>query len=219
MTGFGTLFAIHLNQELKAVQGIFEGKHPVKMTKLSSFLTLFKGDEQTKPLTVRKAKMAQVQTNKKTSTRRSKSKRALSAPKKVSTKKSIQGEKSYRIYFLIGALVLSAIILMTKTTAHAKSCSDLNHELRAMQKAQSTLLQTMVKKNDSMASTLDQFSESFSVKSKLKKTDLVGMKKSAQAFRRHQDREEKLVERFQNKTAELLDEVESCLRSKTIAAE
>lgn len=103
--------------------------------------------------------------------------------------------------------------------AEAKTCSQLTEDLRAMQKAQSSLLETMVRKNESMASTLDEYATTFSVKKNLRKADLTGMKRSAQAFRNHQDREEKLVQRFESKTEQLISQIEDCLKSKTLAAE
>jgi hypothetical protein len=116
--------------------------------------------------------------------------------------------------------VLSSFLaLALMANAEARSCSEIGEDLQAMQKAQASLLESMVRKNDSMATTLDQYAETFSVKKSLRKADLVGLKKSALAFRRHGDREEKLVQRFETKTAELISQVQECLKSKTIASE
>lgn len=120
---------------------------------------------------------------------------------------------------LLKSAAMGFLFVLAAQVSEARSCGDLSQDLRSMQKAQDSLLQSMVRKNDSMATTLDQYSETLSVKKAVKKTDLIGMKKSAEAFRKHQDREEKLVQRFQIKTAELLEEVENCLHSKTVASE
>lgn len=117
---------------------------------------------------------------------------------------------------IVGIAILFATV---GATAEARSCSDLSSDLRAMQKAQDALLESMVRKNESMASTLDQYAQTLNSKKTVRKTDIVGMKKSAVAFRNHQEREEKLVQRFSNKTEELLSQVEQCLKSKTIAAQ
>lgn len=113
----------------------------------------------------------------------------------------------------LGVLIAMSIA----SVAEAKSCAELTDDLRAMQKAQASLLDSMVRKNGAMASTLDQYAQNFSKKRNLRKADLIGMKRSAQAFRSHEAREEKLVRRFQAKTDELLTLVEECLKAKTIA--
>ena len=117
----------------------------------------------------------------------------------------------------LGILGFSIVLAMAK--AEAKSCSELSSELHSMQTAQTSLLQSMVRKNESMASTLDQYADNFSVRKAVRKADIVGFHKSAQAFRNHQDREEKLVQRFQSKTDELISSIDECLKSKTIASQ
>ncbi len=118
----------------------------------------------------------------------------------------------------LGVLSLSILFAMV-SGAEARSCSELTQDLRAMQKAQASLLQSMIRKNESMASTLDQYAQTLGTKKNLRKSDTLGMRKSATAFRNHQEREEKLVRRFENKTDELISQVEECLKSKTIAAQ
>lgn len=117
------------------------------------------------------------------------------------------------------AILGVSILLATAVQAEARSCSDMTNDLRAMQKAQTALLESMVRKNESMASTLDQYAQTFNSKKTVRKADVVGMKKSAVAFRNHQGREQKLVQRFSDKTDELISQVEQCLKSKTIAAQ
>jgi len=118
--------------------------------------------------------------------------------------------------FTITGLLLTLVL---SSAAQAKSCGELADDLALMQKAQSSLLDSMVHKNESMASTLDQYAQNFSTKKVVRKEDVVSLKKSGQAFRSHGEREEKLVLRFEKKSVELIEMVQQCLKSKTIAAE
>ena len=110
------------------------------------------------------------------------------------------------------------VLLALSAAAQARTCAELNQDLRSMQKAQSSLLDSMVNKNDSMASTLDQYAENFNSQKAVRTTDVVSLKRSAEAFRSHKAREQKLVSRFQSKTDELLGQIEQCLKAKNIAA-
>jgi hypothetical protein len=85
-----------------------------------------------------------------------------------------------------------------------------------MNKAQQTLLGSMVRKNESMAETLDQYAYGFEQKGqRVQRLDLLSMKHSAQAFRKHGEREMSLVTRFEKSSDELLSKVEFCLSSKS----
>lgn len=96
------------------------------------------------------------------------------------------------------------------------SCLHLIQQLRAMEKAQQSLLTTMVGKNDAMATTLDQYARNFETSGRrLQKSDVVSLKRSAQAFRRHGDREMGLVVRFEKSSEELISKVESCLSANS----
>ncbi len=88
-----------------------------------------------------------------------------------------------------------------------------------MHRAQTQLLESMVHKNESMASTLDQYAQNFSQQNKVRKADVVSLRKSAMAFRNHEGREQKLVQRFEKKTGELVEMIASCLQPKSLAAQ
>lgn len=81
-----------------------------------------------------------------------------------------------------------------------------------MREAQSFLLQSMVKKNNSLAETLDLFAKDFSAKKgRLRRADFNKLKGSAEAFRGHAEREKSLISRFESSTEDLLDRVSRCL--------
>lgn len=108
-----------------------------------------------------------------------------------------------------GFFVLAVVV--AGSVAGAKSCADLSNDLKSMQQAQASLLDSMVRKNDMVADTFENYRHSFSIKKKLAGSDLAGLKKSATAFRSHGSREEKLVARFKHKTDEIIRLVEACL--------
>lgn len=92
-------------------------------------------------------------------------------------------------------------------------CSEIVENLRAMRKAQSALMSTLVKKNESMAETLDLYAQRFSKNQGLvTKTEIGGLRKSAQSFRKHGSREQGIVRRFEAISAQLMTRLEACLQ-------
>lgn len=99
-------------------------------------------------------------------------------------------------------------------------CRSLASDLKAMREAQSFMLNSMVRKNNSLAETLDLFAKDFSAKhGRLKKMDFQKMKKSADAFRGHADRERGLVNRFESSADQLVERVQKCLDASPIASQ
>lgn len=125
----------------------------------------------------------------------------------------------------LSRFVFTGLFIFTNTWAMAEealnakaqpSCAQLVRQLRAMEKAQQSLLTSMVGKNDSMATTLDQYAKNFEIQGhRLQKSDVQSLKRSAQAFRRHGDREMGLVVRFEKSSEELLSKVEACLSAQS----
>ncbi len=113
---------------------------------------------------------------------------------------------------------------VSKAKTHAsvvsiRECSRLSLQLHEMQRAQGILLESMVKKNDSLAGTLDHFADDLSSHDqKSKKGDIVGMRKSAEAFRGHSDRELVLIAKFQKRSQELIDKTSRCLAQNTVSS-
>ncbi len=99
--------------------------------------------------------------------------------------------------------------------AQAGTCKDLGSDLAAMQSAQKELLKSFVNKNDSMASSLDAFAFEFSKKEeekmRISAVDIAALRKSAEAFRNHKQREASLVNRFEKASQEVVAKVQSCL--------
>jgi hypothetical protein len=110
-------------------------------------------------------------------------------------------------------------VFAKESVSETSSCNQLILQLRAMEKAQESLLGSMVRKNESMATTLDQYAQNFEDKGqRVQKSDLLSLKRSAQAFRKHGDREKGLVVRFEKSSEELLSKVQSCLTSSSVKA-
>jgi hypothetical protein len=99
----------------------------------------------------------------------------------------------------------------------ANKCENLIQDLKSMQAAQTELLSSFMKKNETMAEVLDQHADrlekSLILHQSLKKTDLRSLHLSAEAFRGHQQKETAIVDRFGKASNDLLDQVEACLTS------
>jgi len=92
------------------------------------------------------------------------------------------------------------------------NCVAVQKQLQEMERAQGLLLQSMVKKNDSLAGTLDHFADDLkSHQQKPSPSDVVNLKKTAEAFRGHGDRELVLINKFQKKSLELVNQALICL--------
>lgn len=95
-------------------------------------------------------------------------------------------------------------------------CANLNDEIRAMREAERTMLRQMASNNQSFAMTLDNYADEFSQLSKssrsLSVAHLTSLRKSAQSYRGHEQRELKLVDRFENASDNLFSRVEACLK-------
>jgi hypothetical protein len=117
-----------------------------------------------------------------------------------------------------GSLVfLLSIFISVSSFAAAPKCEELTQDLKAMQAAQHQLLSTLGQRNDMMATVLDQSAEKLekimSRSRTLRKSDLSVLHVSARTFRSHEKRESVLIEKFEKASAELLNQVETCLAS------
>lgn len=102
--------------------------------------------------------------------------------------------------------------------AEVMDCSEILENLRAMKKAQAALMTTLVKKNDSMAETLDLYAQKLSKsQGAVTGAEISGLRKSAQSFRKHGVREQGIVQRFETISAQLLTRLETCLQSPKLA--
>lgn len=120
------------------------------------------------------------------------------------------------ILTLMGLIYFGAFTLAQANISDVKkTCSDLVNDLKAMQKAQSELLNSFQRKSQSIASTLDIHAENLrkkaQIKGKLKSNEIGILNRSADALRHHQAKEAELVGRFEKASAQLLDQVQTCL--------
>jgi hypothetical protein len=117
-----------------------------------------------------------------------------------------------------GKLGFIAAILLALPSIAASKCDDLIQEIKSMQNAQKQLLQSLSQKNEMIATVLDQnadkLEKKMTVQRALKKSDLYSLRVSAKAFRNHEQRESALIERFEKASAELLDQVQTCIASQ-----
>ena len=116
---------------------------------------------------------------------------------------------------MIIVIAIAAVQSQALQQPEKVSCQALVAELRAMKQAEKTLLTNMVQNNDTMASTLDQYAvelkDSASHKKPVTTKDVKSLKQSAQAFRQHKAREQRLISKFDSASATLIDKVQSCL--------
>lgn len=84
-----------------------------------------------------------------------------------------------------------------------------------MQAAQKELMDSFIRKNDTMAVVLeenaDQLENKMMINRSIKKTDLKSLRISAQTFRSHDEKEQALVARFEKASSQLLGQVSDCL--------
>ena len=116
------------------------------------------------------------------------------------------GMKTGVVFFLFSVSVLAA---------PSKKCETLAKDLKAMQAAQSQLMSSFIRKNDTMAEVLEQNADrldhKMTTQRSLKRSDLEALSVSAKAFRGSDQREQALVNRFEKASAQLLDQVRECL--------
>ncbi len=105
----------------------------------------------------------------------------------------------------------------------SNKCENLIQDLKSMQGAQKELLQSFMKKNETMAEVLDQqadrLEKNLVLHQSLKKYDLSPMHVSAEAFRSHRVKEAQIVDRFGKASGELLEQVKACLAVNSKIAE
>lgn len=118
--------------------------------------------------------------------------------------------------------VTTTAILFVSQSVFASSCESLIKDLNQMQEAQSVLLQTFVDKNETVAKGFDsqakKFSEKYQLDSAIEDSDFLGLRQAAEGFRLHKKREQLLVNKFQDKSNDILMRVKECLKSSSRVA-
>lgn len=114
-------------------------------------------------------------------------------------------------FMLIGLLGLP--VMAQQQTQNLNQCLELSRQLEQMVDAQKIVLNSMVKKNDAVAETLDHFADDLGgAGQKVKKSDLVSIRQSAKSFRGHTARESELVSKFALQTGMLVEKINECLQ-------
>ena len=100
------------------------------------------------------------------------------------------------------------------STETAMNCQDLAGQMREYKNARHELMKVLIKKNDTMAETLDIFAVRLEDKTsqRVDKSDVMSLKKSAEAFRSHAGREGRLIEKFEQSSDRLFKRVADCLK-------
>lgn len=114
------------------------------------------------------------------------------------------------------SLILSVNMLARSVQADSvsvKSCDHLMTQLWSMHKAQKTLLNSLLRKNETMSTTLDRYASKLANQgNRAAQNDLLSLRSSANAYRSHQEREQQLVSRFDKQSVTVISEIENCIK-------
>lgn len=110
-------------------------------------------------------------------------------------------------------VLLFLVFATFSQAAVASSCTDLKQELLALQQAQQSMLQSMVANHETFSSTLEEFSEQLSESESGAAVSISSeMNQSAKAFRKRGLQAQKLNQKLDQATQDLLARVASCLK-------
>ena len=112
--------------------------------------------------------------------------------------------------FVLGLVVGSEEVLAAKAkgSSQAKACAELKTELLAMQKAQQTIMQSLVSNHQTFAVALEEYSATATLAPKVASQE---MKRSAQSFRSRGVQGQKMANRLNNASSDLIARVALCL--------
>lgn len=108
-------------------------------------------------------------------------------------------------------ITIGAAMMLLSSQAMAGShnkCQGLKQELKAMQKAQSQIMMSLVNNHESFASSMEEYSLAVE---KAPATVSREMNKSAEAFRRRGVQGQRIAERLNKSTQDLIARVASCI--------
>jgi hypothetical protein len=108
-------------------------------------------------------------------------------------------------------VLLTALISLNASGATADSCAQLKNELKSMQKAQASVMSSLVNNHETFASSLEEYSSTLQEKPATAKHVGVQMNKSAHAFRRRGVQGKQMAQQLNAATADLLARVSECL--------
>lgn len=117
----------------------------------------------------------------------------------------------FTITYIIAGLI--SLPVLAEQNMNLNQCLELSKQLGQMVNAQKVVMNSMVKKNDAVAETLDHFADDLGgAGQKVKKSDLVSIRQSAKSFRGHSVREAELVGNFATQTELLVEKINDCLQ-------
>lgn len=104
---------------------------------------------------------------------------------------------------------MSAGWMLCSTSALASNkCQGLKEELKAMQQAQTQIMQSLVNNHETFASSMEEYSAAVGV---APKTVAKEMNKSAEAFRNRGVQGKRIADKLSRATSELVARVAQCL--------
>jgi hypothetical protein len=144
---------------------------------------------------------------------------AIVLNKKQSCKRNIHGGI---VKIRQGFITVIAVLLAQHSMAlslsspvgetQSQDCNKLIIQLQMMTSAQKSLLDSMLRKNEMLASTLDLYADDFQNRGqKIKRGDLASLRNSANAFRKHEIREQSLINKFEAQASKLIAKTNQCL--------
>ncbi len=105
--------------------------------------------------------------------------------------------------------LISLLVVGTASAANNSKCQSLKDELRAMQRAQSQIMMSLVNNHETFASTLEEYAISAEISPSVTSTQ---MSKSAKAFRNRGVQGKQMADKLDKATGELLERVANCLK-------
>lgn len=104
---------------------------------------------------------------------------------------------------------------LSSSLSNKAQCTEIAEQMKEYKAARHALMKGLIKKNDTMADTLDLFAERFENKKgdKVQTSDVARLKKSADSFRSHGTRETNLIERFEVSSDRLFERLNDCLKA------
>lgn len=114
-----------------------------------------------------------------------------------------------------GTLFIIMVFLGLSSFAQTNlnNCLELSKQLEQMVNAQNRVFNSLVKKNEAVAQTLETFANDLGNDGqRVKKADLISLRQSAKSFRGQSLRESELIEKFNQQSEHLVEKIAQCLQ-------
>ena len=114
--------------------------------------------------------------------------------------------------------LILASFLLTSSAFAATNCGDVAEELKAMQKAEQSITESLISNHETFASLLQDYSNTLSTSASagqvVTKEAVSNMSESAKAFKTRGENAEKLTRRLNQASDEVIAKAIECLKSK-----